>query len=1038
MTEIKTVTVGNQIQKEKREYALRTLPEHRRLAGRWEDLYKLLTNFEFLEDKCSYLSIFDLEVDFQTALQTWRGLDDQKGILEKFEERLRLESPHIQKSPELLFPSLYNHLTWLDAPNGPVHTLVEKAKKMVHTDWLCMLQDPRPSPQLWLKSFEGHTREINCLTVTGDGVHLVSGSSDGTIRMWRLSSGQLVRTFIGHTKEVEAILITPDGKKMVSGSYDATVKIWDLSTGQLLGSFEDHTNGVSALSMTPDGKRIISASTDHTIRIWGVDTGLTAFVLNFQVTALDVTPDGTKVVAGSSDGIINVWSVDSGLLINTLGVQLGEIGSISITQDGEYIISCSTDGRARIFRLGDGRLIKSIKTEGHKVKITGDMSYAVSLSNASIVGGTIQVWDLSSGKLVRTLVEESHNHVEVIISPNDKWIVSAEGFDIVIRELLTGRRMNTFSVGEYVNRDKMLLIHPAGNFMVIAGGYQIQIRDLMDGKVLRSFEDHPSSITTSAITPDGSQILAGYWDGGIVLWDSANGRKHRELVCHDAKVNALALTDHGRKIISGSDDRTIRFWDCATGVCNLILQCENAVTAIAVTPDGHHVVSGMESGAIAVWQIDTGQLLFTMQGHSSRVNEVVVTPDGSYGVSASSDATINVWDCATWQKVNLFKGHSSCVRTIIVTQDGKYCISGGDDNILILWKLTTGQPFAYFEGHSDTVFTVAFIPGENQFISCSKDGSIKIWPLQPTSKPRSIDGRSGEVKSAALTPDGTEVFSGSLNGYIKLWNAYNGELEKVFGGHQDSVIDLKLIQDGKQLISASSKAIKIWDVDSGQVLYDLTRSNPEKSIVAIAGLLDDRQIAFAGAEYLVNSWNLENGDITSLTGQYVPITAVALTTDKLIVASQDGTVRAWMGIDTPNRSFVSIGMDTIKMMVGDRKHRSEEYHVINSLVVTPDEARVLFSFDNRIKICDLKSGRTIGYLDGHSGLVKALSISRNGDFLFSASDDRTIQLWDLNTGNSRIVFGLDTVPSCMTLSIDDRLLVCGDTAGHVWVFEWMK
>jgi hypothetical protein len=85
-------STGSLLEQEKREYAFRTLPEHRRLAGRWVDLYKLLTNFDFLEDKCRFLSVYDLESDYRTTLQTWQGELVHKDILEKFEVRLGLES----------------------------------------------------------------------------------------------------------------------------------------------------------------------------------------------------------------------------------------------------------------------------------------------------------------------------------------------------------------------------------------------------------------------------------------------------------------------------------------------------------------------------------------------------------------------------------------------------------------------------------------------------------------------------------------------------------------------------------------------------------------------------------------------------------------------------------------------------------------------------------------------------------------------------------------------------------------------------------
>jgi hypothetical protein len=94
------ISTDDLLKKEKREYALRTLPEHHRLTGRWEDFYKLLTNFDFLEDKCKFLSVYDLEADYRLASGNWQGATDARNMLAAFDERLRLESHHIAKYPE--------------------------------------------------------------------------------------------------------------------------------------------------------------------------------------------------------------------------------------------------------------------------------------------------------------------------------------------------------------------------------------------------------------------------------------------------------------------------------------------------------------------------------------------------------------------------------------------------------------------------------------------------------------------------------------------------------------------------------------------------------------------------------------------------------------------------------------------------------------------------------------------------------------------------------------------------------------------------
>jgi hypothetical protein len=244
------------------------LVHHHLQAGDWDALYALLTDFDFLEARCRATSVFDLEADYRLALAAWPPEDaERRGVLAAFEERLRLEASRIAQAPEWLFPALYNHLRWLDAPDGPLHRLCEAAAAR-RTGYLRSRLDPRPEPPLWLRSLEGHTDWVWAVAVSPDGRFIVSGSSDRTVKVWELESGRLLRSLEGHTDGVWAVAVSPDGRFIVSGSEDRTVKVWELESGRLLRSLEGHTDWVRAVAVSPDGRFIVSGSSDHTVKVW--------------------------------------------------------------------------------------------------------------------------------------------------------------------------------------------------------------------------------------------------------------------------------------------------------------------------------------------------------------------------------------------------------------------------------------------------------------------------------------------------------------------------------------------------------------------------------------------------------------------------------------------------------------------------------------------------------------------------------------------------------------------------------------------------
>jgi len=85
-------------------------------------------------------------------------------------------------------------------------------------------------------------------------------------------SREVVRTLTGHTKDVNAVAVTPDGRQIVSGSDDGTVRVWDLATGEAARTLTNYGAPVAAVAVTPDGRQIVSGSDDDTVRMWDLPT----------------------------------------------------------------------------------------------------------------------------------------------------------------------------------------------------------------------------------------------------------------------------------------------------------------------------------------------------------------------------------------------------------------------------------------------------------------------------------------------------------------------------------------------------------------------------------------------------------------------------------------------------------------------------------------------------------------------------------------------------------------------------------------------
>ena len=99
------------------------------------------------------------------------------------------------------------------------------------------------------------------------GRELVTGSWDGTVRLWNLSDGRS-EILMRHTDCIYAVAVSPDGATLACGAYDGAVKLLDLSTRRERAALKGHTGPVLSLAFSKDGKLLVSGGADQTVRLW--------------------------------------------------------------------------------------------------------------------------------------------------------------------------------------------------------------------------------------------------------------------------------------------------------------------------------------------------------------------------------------------------------------------------------------------------------------------------------------------------------------------------------------------------------------------------------------------------------------------------------------------------------------------------------------------------------------------------------------------------------------------------------------------------
>ncbi|RKZ38810.1 MAG: hypothetical protein DRQ49_13345 [Gammaproteobacteria bacterium] len=118
-------------------------------------------------------------------------------------------------------------------------------------------------PTQVLHTLFGHQRNVTSIAFSPNGDILASGSEDETIKLWRVSTGKLLKTFKAHNFWVTSLAFSPSGKILASGGEDKTIKLWDMETGKALRSLQGHENSVTSVAFNSSGSILASASWDR-------------------------------------------------------------------------------------------------------------------------------------------------------------------------------------------------------------------------------------------------------------------------------------------------------------------------------------------------------------------------------------------------------------------------------------------------------------------------------------------------------------------------------------------------------------------------------------------------------------------------------------------------------------------------------------------------------------------------------------------------------------------------------------------------------
>lgn len=281
--------------------------------------------------------------------------------------------------------------------------------------------------------------------------------------------------------------------------------------------------------------------------------------------------------------------------------------------------------------------------------------------------------------------------------------------------------------------------------------------------------------------------------------------------------------------------------------------------------------------------------------------------------------------------------------------------------------------------HEDEVLGVFVNSNNTMMASCSVDETIKLWSLPDGKELKTFRGHLGEVNNISFSGNDKLLASGSTDQTVKIWDIESGKELKTLFGHTDQVIGVYFSQDPASTFVASTsfdKTVKLWDVQLGTEIKTLHGHNG--SINNVAYSYDHKYIASCGDDQTVKIWSTDlttKEPVMTLTGHDSPVLTVVYSFDskKLASSDQNGDIIIWK----------------------------------------------------------MPEGAILQKYKAHEKLVQDVSFAEDNIRLVSGSLDKTVKLWNSDTGENLMTMDAGVEIWSVDLVSDASIIVLGCADGTV-------